>query len=462
MAYNGILRFGIAGLYALGVMGCAQFSRDGGFDEVARASRLNTGTEVRWARTPEERAKSDRQIADLLQHPLSVDDAVQIALLGNAALQASFQELGISEADLVQSGRLPNPGFTFRHAASAGVYDIEETLSVNVVALLSAPARHRMQERRFQETQQAVTLEIVHLAERTREAYYTALAASESVRYREQVQAAAEAGAELARRMRAAGNWNRLDEAHERGFYDDASLNLERARLAEAVARENLARLLALGSESASFRLVDRLPELPAALEQAPDFEKTALAGRIDLKLMRTRIDALAANLHLTRATRVIDVLEAGPTRVKQGPGSDPYETGYELRLQIPLFDAGEARVRKADAIYAKALEEFRQAAIDARTGVRAAYARYRASHAIALRERDEVLPLRQSISREDIKLYNASQLSVFDLLADARLQSAGVDDFIQSVRDFWIAKSALDAALIAPSVQPSAGERSW
>jgi len=190
---------------------------------------------------------------------------------------------------------------------------------VNVVALLSAPARHRMQERRFQETQQAVTLEVVQLAERTREAYYTALAASESVRYREQVQAAAEAGAELARRMRAAGNWNRLDEAHERGFYDDASLNLERARLGETVARENLARLLALGSESANFRLVDRLPELPAALEQTPDFEKTALAGRIDLELMRARIDALAANLHLTRATRVIDVLEAGPTRIKQG-----------------------------------------------------------------------------------------------------------------------------------------------
>jgi outer membrane protein TolC len=118
--------------------------------------------------------------------------------------------------------------------------------------------------------------------------------------------------------------------------------------------------------------------------------------------------------------------------------------------------------VRKSEAIYAKAVEEFRQAAIDARSEVHAAYARYRASHAIALRERDEVLPLRQSISREDIKLYNASQLSVFDLLADARLQSAGVDDFIQSVRDFWIAKSALDAALIAPPLQPSAGEKSW
>jgi outer membrane protein TolC len=80
---------------------------------------------------------------------------------------------------------------------------------------------------------------------------------------------------------------------------------------------------------------------------------------------------------------------------------------------------------------------------------VRTAFARYRTAHEIAVRERDEILPLRQSITREDLKRYNASQISVFDLLADARAQSAGVDDFIQSLRDFWIAKSALDTALI-------------
>src|SRR5580692_8230571 len=137
----------LVSLCALPLSGCTQFSRDGGFGPIARTTRERIGQEVRWARTPEERAKSDQQIAALLAHPLSVNDAVQIALLGNGALQASFQELGISEADLVQSGRLPNPGFTFRHAVGGGVYDIEETLSMNVVALLSQPYLHRVQER---------------------------------------------------------------------------------------------------------------------------------------------------------------------------------------------------------------------------------------------------------------------------------------------------------------------------
>jgi outer membrane protein TolC len=439
-----------ASLCGLALSGCAQFSRDGGFDPVARTARERIGEEVRWARTPGERAKSERQIAELLTHPLSVDDAVQLALLGNAALQASFQELGISEADLVESGRLPNPRFTFRHAASGGVQDIEETLSVNVIALLSLPYRHRAEERRFRETQDAVTLEIAQLAERTREAYYSALAATQTVGYRQEVQAAAEAGAELARRMRAAGNWNRLDEARERGFYDDASVKLERARLAESLAHQRLARLFALAPADAGFQLADRLPELPPAIDATPDPGRT-LERRIDLAMLRARIDALAADLHLTRATRVVNVLDAGPARIRQGSASEPYETGYEVNLEIPIFDAGTARVRKAEAIYARAAEQFRQAAIDAQAEVDEAYARYRASHEIALRERDQILPLRRSISREDMRRYNASQISVFDLLADAREESAGVEDSIQSLRDFWIAKSALDAALIGP-----------
>ena len=39
--------------------------------------------------------------------------AVQVALLNNRGLQATYAELGIAEADVVQAGRLRNPGFSF-------------------------------------------------------------------------------------------------------------------------------------------------------------------------------------------------------------------------------------------------------------------------------------------------------------------------------------------------------------
>ena len=106
---------------------------------------------------PEEQAIIDRQVVQLLQRPLSVDDAVQIALLNNGALQGSFQELGISEADLVQSGRLPNPRFTLRRSSADGQYDIEETFSMNVLSLLTVPYAHDIEKRRFAEAQSAAS-----------------------------------------------------------------------------------------------------------------------------------------------------------------------------------------------------------------------------------------------------------------------------------------------------------------
>jgi outer membrane protein TolC len=434
---------------AIAVAGCTTFSQDGGFDAVASTAQQRLGKEVRWARSADERAKNAQQVSELLQRPLSVDDAVQIALLNNGALQGSFEELGISEADLVQSGRLPNPRFTLRHSSADGQYDIEETLTMNVLSLLTVPYVHEIQKHRFAEVQGAVVVDVVHLADRTREAYFTALAAQESTHYMQQAKAAAEAGAELARRMRAAGNWNRLDQAREEGFHIDAALGLTRAQSTENAARENLTQLLGLPGEASKFRLAERLPDLPQSVDELPNIESTALQTRIDLQMMRTHIDVLARELHLTKATRFVNVLDAGPTRVLQGERSEPFESGYEVSLEVPIFDSGAARVRKAEAIYAQAVDRYAQAAIEARSEVRKAYSQYRAAHEIAMRERDEVLPLRKSIAEQDLLRYNGAQISVFDLLADARTQISGVNEYIQSVRDFWIARSALDTALI-------------
>jgi outer membrane protein TolC len=167
---------------------------------------------------------------------------------------------------------------------------------------------------------------------------------------------------------------------------------------------------------------------------------------------MRAEIDELARRLKLTKATRFVNVLDLGPTRVRNGTRQDPFETGYEVSLEVPIFDTGDARVRKSEAIYAQSVERFAQAAIDARAEVRKAESQYRTAFEIAVRERDEIMPIAKLIAQQDLLRYNASLVSVFDLLADARAQIASVNGYIESVRDFWIAKSHLDTALIANS----------
>ncbi len=431
------------------VAGCATFSKDGGFDTVADTTRAELAKTVRWPKSAEERTKSLEETAQLLMQPLEVDDAVQIALLNNPALQASFQELGISEADLVQSGRLPNPRFTLRHASANGLYDIEETLTFNVLALLTAPYVHATEKRRFAQVQRATALGVVQLADRTRTAYFTALAARDSLHYAWQVKNAAETSAELAHRMLGAGNWNRLDQTRQQSFYVEAMQELARAQLADAGARAELRNVLGIPDERTELKLAERLPELPTNIVILPDVEATALERRIDLEMLRTDLDALARRLRLTKATRVVNVLDAGPARVREGGRDSPYERGYEVNLEIPIFDTGDARVHKAEALYAQAAQRFSQAAIDARTEVRKAAEQYRISYEMAVREKEDIMPIQRQITRQDVLRYNASLISVFDLLADARAQIASVDAYIQSVRDFWIARSHLDTAML-------------
>ena len=380
-------------LLCAAVSGCAGFSKDGGFDAIAAQTRTHLDQDLRWARTEAEAAKSDRQVAEILQRRLSARDAVQVALLNNRSLQASFEQLGISEADLVQSGRLPNPKFTLRHLSAAAQYDIEETLTFNVLSLLTAPYARDIEKRRFAQVQGTLVVTVMQLANATRQAYFAAVAARESAQYLAQVKTAAETGAELARRMVAAGNWNVLDQAREQGFYADAERRMTQARWQEESTREKLRQLMGLSGEQPALRLVEALPDLPQNIEDLPDVDQMILQNRIDLRVQRMQIDALAHRLGLTRATRFIDVLDVGPARMLQGDKSQPYERGYEISFEVPIFDSGAARVRRAEALYAQAVDRFAQSAVDARSQIRQAYAAYRACFDIARQQRDAVLP---------------------------------------------------------------------
>jgi outer membrane protein TolC len=433
---------------ALLLAGCASFSPEGGFAPVEQSAKERLNKDIAWARSAEQQERIDTRVAELLKQPLSADDAVQVALLNNKGLQATYFELGIAEAELVQSGRLPNPGFSFARLTRGSEVELERSFHVNLARLIALPALQRVEAQRFAHTQSAVAASVLGLAADTRKAWVLAVAAEESMRYADQVMQAAGASAELARRMEQVGNFSRLQRAREQAFYADAALRLVRAQQQHRAMRERLTRLLGLwGDAAATFRLPERLPDLPPAPNEQPDIEQRAIAQRLDVQAARIASEQTARALNLTRTTRFINVLELGVQR--NSSNEAPTQRGWEVTLELPLFDWGSARTARAESVYMQSLQRAADTAINARSEVREAYGHYRSAWDIARHHRDEIVPLRKRISEENVLRYNGMLIGVFELLADARTQVASVNAAIDALRDFWISQADLEMALL-------------
>lgn len=464
IAINPVARRATGLVVILLLAGCASFTQDGGFNSVVTTARERLGKDVTWVKSEADQDTIAKRVAELLAKPLSVDNAVQLALLNNRGLQAAFAELAISESDLVQAGRLPNPSFAMLRASQPGPagreYKIEQSITFNLFSLVTMPQASAIERRRFEQTQRMVSLEMLRLASETRKAYYNAVAANESVRYARQVSQAAEASAELARRMAQVGNFNKLQQAREQGFYADAALGLARAEQVAVSSRERLTRLLSLWGQQTQFTLPERLPDLPQVPNELPNVEQMAMNQHLDVQAARLQTEALAKNLGLTKTTRFINVLEFGPARVLEGTADAGYKKGYEVSFELPLFDWGTAKVVKAEALYMQSVNMAAQTAINARSEVREAYQGYRSSYDIARHYRDEIVPIKKRISEENQLRYNGMLIGIFDLLADARTQIISVNNSIEALRDFWTAQADLEMALIGkPSLtQPKGG----
>ena len=440
--------------------GCATMSSDGGIQDVSTLTRDRIGQPVVLEKSGNGEVLKGA-VSDLLKRPLTADTTVQVALLNNKGLQASLAELGVAEADLVQASRMRNPGFTFGRLRGGEDIEIDRSITIDLVGLLTIPIRRGIEQRRFEQAKMQAALQSVQLAGETRKAYVNAVAATQTAQYMAQVAAAAEAGAEMASRMAKVGNLSKLDQAREQAFYADAMTQVARSRHNATASREQLTRLMGLWGEQNQFQLPERLPDLPATPTEAADLENRAMQQRLDISMARGDAEATAKALGLTRATGFINALDYGYTN-KSETGK-PRSNGYEISLELPIFDWGGARTGKAEALYMQAVHRVADTATRARSEVREGYSAYRTTFDIARHYRDEVVPLRKKISDEVLLRYNGMLIGVFELLSDSRDQVNSVNAAIEAQRDFWLAETDLQMALYgsgggATSMRPKAG----
>jgi outer membrane protein TolC len=240
----------------------------------------------------------------------------------------------------------------------------------------------------------------------------------------------------------------------EQAFYADSTAQLARGQHQATAARERLTRLLGLFGDQVQFQLPGRLPDLPKQPAEPQNAEQTAMEKRLDVLMAKRSTEATARALGLTKATRLVNVLQLG-YQDKSLTGN-PRENGYQIELELPLFDFGSSRAARAEAIYMQAVNRTAQVAVNARSEVRESYSAYRTAFDLARHYRDEVVPLRKRISDENLLRFNGMLIGPFELLADSREQVTSVIGYVEALRDYWVAETNLQTAIFGRS--PGAG----
>jgi outer membrane protein TolC len=449
-------RFGLrtaACLAVLSMPGCASFSPDGGMSGVSAVTAPALAQGPVALRTPEDDEAARARVRALLGRPLTASAAVQIALINNRDLQSAYNALGVSEAAMVQASLPPSPTFSLSRIGTSGAFEIEARIVASILNLATLPARAELAQDRFRQAQLQAALETLRTASEARRAYYGAVAARAQVSLLAQARETGETAAELARRLKETGAINRLDQTRNQVFLAELIAQHSTARQRAGSERERLVRALGLSGADTAFDLPGALPPLPARARTLPRVETEAVARRADLQMARIEASILAKSYGLTRATRFVSLLDAGAvSKVTREFGDTLRERGFEVELQIPLFDFGEAKLRQAEQSYMQAVNRLLAKAVNVRSEAREAYAGYRASYDIARQYRRAVLPLRKIISEEMLLRYNAMQVDVFALLTEARQGIASTAAAIDSERNFWLAETHLEAALIGGS----------
>ena len=415
-----------------------------------------TATPLQISFTPEQAAQRSAAAQHLLEQPLQQADAVGLAWLNSPALQALLARAMADAAQAAQQGRIANPRLGLEWSSLLDETEIARRISFGLLDVLTLPHRQDMAARAVQQVQLQLSMDVVEQISAVRQAWVKAVAAQEATAYAQQVQEAAGIGAQLARRMQNVGNISKLQAARQQLWYAQATAQLAQARDEAQSAREALVRALGLDSAQAqALRLAARLPDVPAAPREFDAAMAQAWQTRLDLRMAQAAWESAQQERTLGQWTSRGDVEIGLRSDLVRGAEGSNTRQGLELGLALPLFDDGSLRRAGLDARSLALALQVQATERQAASQLRESYAHYRSTYELARQYRDELLPLRKTMSEETLLRYNGMLVSVFDLLVDAQEQISLVRAALAAQQQFWLADAALQAALLG---KPLAG----
>ena len=424
--------------------GCASVPTRAGFDDVQALIGARTALRADWNEGTTDDAEP---LQPLLSGRLTADAAVQMALLNNPGLQATYEELDIARADLTQAGLLENPeadvSTRFPHLGGGAI--VEFSVAQNLLDVFARRSRKKLGAEQFEQAKLRVGDAVLNLAADVRSAYYKLQGAQQVLAMQEIVVQAAEAAAELAQRQQAAGNLGTPDLALQQAALQEVRLHLLQSEAQVLADRENLVRLIGLSGSGASWQIVDALPELPDAELPLDRLEALAASQRLDLAAARQQTRVSERAVSVARLGAVPDVM-LGVESEREVGGS--WATGPALHVALPIFNRNQGTVASAKAQLRQSRKRLAAKAWEVRAEVRLARDRLLAARRTVEHYQKTLLPLHERIVAESQPYYNYMLLGADALLGAKQDEIAARRGHIEALTDYWIARSDLERAV--------------
>lgn len=460
-------------------------------DDYQRASRtISEATGAAATTQPDATAGAAIDPAAFLADGLTADEAVQVCLLNNPGLLAEFYDIGIARADLVQSTLFSNPTLAMSIAFpdGGGLSNIQATFAQNIVDLWQIPVRKQAAEHSLDAAILNVARRAVDLATETKTAYFTCVAADQTLRIAEENRELTARLLGVAEARQKAGAVGELDVNLAKGTVYSAELETRRARLEARSSRRRLGTALGLTEPVETLSLTTPLGADLASLPASERIEEVALANRPDIRTAREAVEASSARVRLEYLKIFPDIAigfydernesrslpgrrvlgDTARASVAAGQLTAPeiqsrsqrqQERSQEItnifgpafNLTLPIFDQNQAQIAKARFAYAQAVAELDALERAAVQRVREVVDQVQTTSSVSSYFREKLLP--QAGSNLDLsqRSYEVGRASVIVLLDAQRVLLSTRRDAISADRDRAIAIAELERVTARP-----------
>lgn len=408
------------------------------------ADSLRSAADARQ-RSSGTRGPMTKDVKALLARPLTAEAAAQVAVLNNRGVQAAVEELGIAEGRLSQARRLPNPSVeAAMRFEGEGSPELEVGAMLDLTDLLLLSTRSGAAGVEVEAAKLAAIGSILDLSYDTRRAFYDYQAAAQLLELRRTVLQAFNASAELAIRLREAGNITELDLANQRSLFEEARFELQEAEIAVTAARERLNVLMGLWGRGTEWRVEARLPAVPERELALDELESKTVERSLELAIAEQRFTAAAKRANLARARGFLPELKAGVSAER----SEDWAVGPAIEIELPLFYQGQGEVGVAKAEMRQQRNVYTDTAVTLRAAARNAATRLAAKREAVVYYEKVLLPLKQQVVEQTQLEYNGMLVGLFQLLQAKRDQVQAAATYVDQHREYWHARTNVEQLL--------------